>query len=713
MCLNRNAPGRGPAEALLASPKPDHPAQGAAANPAAYTLIHHVGGQRTALFKPTCLMKPVTYLGRLGANDVVLTSDNVSRRHVKLIVSEAGVTAHDLDSHNGVFLNGKKVRSTHVNFGDLLYVGDVCIELKRTDKDAFAAAATLARAQRHDEITGEDEPTARSLAALVRATEIIGAGDDETYPVEVVEVCRELCEATVAALVLQNEQGTLEAPVVLQPESGRRAGVPVLWPVVTLAMDQGRSQFSADLKRTPLVADDSVVKSDVGALMVVPIIVAGRIEGALYLARQAPSPLFSERELETVGAIAANLGLRRRTLAPPAAPEALVEPHGDALAAQAKAEAAELRLQAAQEDIRTLTERLHSLEGEQLKLKQRLEIEKQSAVDARREADRGRNEASKLEQGLHKTDEDVKKLRDALTRSEDERAKLRDNVRLLDEERRSKSVDIERLKENVHGLEAERDALRVDGEVTRQKLAEAANETRQLGEEIERTRASLEAALAEAHGAAEAYRAAVRMLVPESTVEQVEAVATGAPAVTEVAQRAVAALVIELRGLDLWAGTAAPAEVQARASQFCEIVAMRVRANGGRVEQVLGHTHLVLFAADTASVRAAVRCALEISALCPAEHGIGVACGLHVSPSASGFLGGPDGATRVEMGEAVHVARALIGMSFEPVFLITDAAQQLIAGDPTFAMLLVGPAVLPSGPRALLYRVGLTQSGAG
>lgn len=697
----------------MASPKPESVAPPNAANPAAYTLVHHVSAQRSPLFQPTALKGTVTYLGRLPANDVVLGSDNVSRRHVKLIVTDLGITAHDLDSHNGLFLNGKKVRSTPLSIGDLLYVADVCVELKRTDKDAFAAAATQARAQRHEEITGEDEPSARSLAALVRATEVLNAADDESYPVELMEVCRELCEATVAALVLQSDRGALETPVVLQPQGARKGESPVLWPVVTLAMDQGRAQFAGDFKRAPLVKDDPAA-AEVGALMVVPIIVGGRAEGALYLARPSPSPVFTERELETVRAIAASVALRRRTVAA-ASVESVpaVEPHGDMLAAQAKVEAAELRLQASQEDVRTLTDRVHALETEQLKLKQQIELEKRGALDARREADRGRAEASKLEQGLHKTDEDVKKLKDALTRSEDERGKLRENVRLLDEERRAKSIEIERLKENVRGLEAERDALRVDGEVTRQKLAEAAHEGQHLNDEMETSRTAFERALAEARAATESYRASVRSLVPESTVEQVEATATGAPAATEVAQRPVAALVIDLRGLDLWAATAPAAAVQARVGQFCEVVAMRVRANGGRVEQVLGATHLVLFAADAASVRAAVRCALEIAALCPTDDGLGVCCGLHVSASASGFLGGPDGATRVELGEAVHVARALTGMGFEPAFLITDAAQRLVAGDPTFVTALVGPAALPTGPRVLLFKVALTQSGGG
>jgi len=59
------------------------------------------------------------------------------------------------------------------------------------------------------------------------------------------------------------------------------------------------------------------------------------------------------------------------------------------------------------------------------------------------------------------------------------------------------------------------------------------------------------------------------------------------------------------------------------------------------------------------------------------------------------------------------VARALTGIAFEPAFLITDTAQRLVAGDPTFVTALVGPAALPTGPRVLLFKVALTQSGAG
>src|SRR5262249_11028703 len=123
--------------------------------PGAFTLVHAVGGKRGALFPPTRLMNPGTYLGRTSGNDIVLGSDNVSRRHAKLVVTDNGITVHDLDSHNGIFLNGKKVRSTAVNLGDLLYVADVCIELKRSPDFDDATGTGSSIMARHEEITGE------------------------------------------------------------------------------------------------------------------------------------------------------------------------------------------------------------------------------------------------------------------------------------------------------------------------------------------------------------------------------------------------------------------------------------------------------------------------------------------------------------------------------------------------------------------------------
>ena len=63
-------------------------------------------------------------LGRSPRADIVLVAPLVSRTHAKIVL-EAGnlVNLFDLDSHNGTFVNGEKVRSRAINAGDSVYIG--------------------------------------------------------------------------------------------------------------------------------------------------------------------------------------------------------------------------------------------------------------------------------------------------------------------------------------------------------------------------------------------------------------------------------------------------------------------------------------------------------------------------------------------------------------------------------------------------------------
>jgi class 3 adenylate cyclase len=227
--------------------------------------------------------------------------------------------------------------------------------------------------------------------------------------------------------------------------------------------------------------------------------------------------------------------------------------------------------------------------------------------------------------------------------------------------------------------------------------------------------------------ALEALRAAMRATVPPMMADHVEGAASeGHSLVTDVTTEPAAALYITLHGFDGWALTADAQSVKRRLDHFCTAVALRARANGGHVQQVLGHAHLLVFGADAASVRSAVRCALEIAAIVPQESPaassvsgigaaspVGVVSALHVGLSSSGFFGEGDSATLVETGEALLVARGVSALAHEPVFYATSAVQQLVTGDPAFALALLGPAAIFGGPQVMLYRVTATDESIG
>jgi ABC transport system ATP-binding/permease protein len=70
-------------------------------------------------------------LGRLEGNTIRLNERNVSRRHARLFKENGGVIAEDLDSYNGIFINGDRVKSRHdVRDGDVLRIGDFQLELR-------------------------------------------------------------------------------------------------------------------------------------------------------------------------------------------------------------------------------------------------------------------------------------------------------------------------------------------------------------------------------------------------------------------------------------------------------------------------------------------------------------------------------------------------------------------------------------------------------
>jgi len=77
-------------------------------------------GPRTILLSP----EPLT-IGRSSQADVVLDSASLSRSHARVQAHDHGTVLTDLDSRNGVFLNGLRVHSAVLQDRDTVQIGKV------------------------------------------------------------------------------------------------------------------------------------------------------------------------------------------------------------------------------------------------------------------------------------------------------------------------------------------------------------------------------------------------------------------------------------------------------------------------------------------------------------------------------------------------------------------------------------------------------------
>jgi ABC transport system ATP-binding/permease protein len=83
------------------------------------------------------LVKEEITIGRKEGNTIRLTERNVSRHHARLTRSNGSVFIEDLDSYNGVRVNGDKIAArTTVREGDLVEIGDYHLALQKVAVEA-------------------------------------------------------------------------------------------------------------------------------------------------------------------------------------------------------------------------------------------------------------------------------------------------------------------------------------------------------------------------------------------------------------------------------------------------------------------------------------------------------------------------------------------------------------------------------------------------
>ncbi|MCB9555998.1 MAG: FHA domain-containing protein [Deltaproteobacteria bacterium] len=111
--------------------------------------------------------RPLMTVGRVEKSDIVIEEPSVSRRHAQLRIVEHSnrMTLLDLRSHNGTFVDGRRVKRIDVEIGSIIRFGDVAFRLERIDRGSRP----------------KSEARPRLMLAAVAAILIIGAAAGAGY----------------------------------------------------------------------------------------------------------------------------------------------------------------------------------------------------------------------------------------------------------------------------------------------------------------------------------------------------------------------------------------------------------------------------------------------------------------------------------------------------------------------------------------------------
>lgn len=124
---------------------------------------------------------PEQVIGREKTNAIFIDSVKVSRKHAAVYAVEDGWGIRDLNSTNGVFVNGKRVTDARLNAGDSVKLGDIPFRFEVERPEAPAAGA--GGLERFREL-GDGESERTMMFGDVRASSKLLAAQEAKEPSE-------------------------------------------------------------------------------------------------------------------------------------------------------------------------------------------------------------------------------------------------------------------------------------------------------------------------------------------------------------------------------------------------------------------------------------------------------------------------------------------------------------------------------------------------
>ncbi len=269
------------------------------------------------------------FIGRDSSNHIWAADPALSRRHCLVLSEGEEFSIRDLKSRNGTLVNGVPVeQQQHIQQGDQIYIGDsVLIFLLREDgvhsernpvefleTAALEGSPLLLRAEdslylQPDKVVASLPPTARrarDLNSLLKiATGIGGIRDQDSLQWQLLGLIFDVVPADRGAVLLCDRPEEFTSTAAWDRIRGPGHPVRVSRTVVQRVLRERVGLMVRDvLSNEALRQVKTLSELKITSLLCVPLRVAGRVLGAIYLDSASPNTEFDEDHLQVMTAVA-------------------------------------------------------------------------------------------------------------------------------------------------------------------------------------------------------------------------------------------------------------------------------------------------------------------------------------------------------------------------------------------------------------------------
>jgi putative nucleotidyltransferase with HDIG domain len=275
-------------------------------------------------------------IGRGNDCDLQVLDESLSRVHCLIEQKGDEYFITDLNSRNGTYLDGKRVKKTEkLSPGSAIALGDLKLRFRQIEMAAGTGSSLgslldgagktterihkrldptktpLVAATREELLGAESGRLQRDLATIYKIGNLISSENDVTVLCDViVDSILDVVTVDRGFLLLGDTVDTAHPMVVRGAEAGDDTNLKLSRTILAETLDKGLAVLSSDAVHDErFKGGDSIVQNRITSVMCVPLEAEGVILGAIYVDTRGESNAFDEADLELLGAVGRQAGV--------------------------------------------------------------------------------------------------------------------------------------------------------------------------------------------------------------------------------------------------------------------------------------------------------------------------------------------------------------------------------------------------------------------